>query len=920
MELNQGKINALIFDELNNLWIASSVHGGLHYFDQQSHQLHSFQNDPMDKQSISNNEVNDIALVKGTLWIATYGGGIDAYQLKYKTFKHYFSSNYFENFGLNIFTDRKKNIWICTLGSLKLYDPTADNFYNYYPQPDNPRSLGKNLSGFYEDNLGNYWTVHLTGGIRVVKSKNKFRHFHSSPESFWYTTEKNITTISANSSGHLWIGNYYNGIDVFNWNEHRIDRYFHQENDPKSLGNGSIFSIFRDSKKRMWVGSNMGGLQQFNPESKSFDTFMNKPGDTLTIAGNDVRSIAEGDHEDLWIAVHGKGVDHFDLKSKSFHHYNLKNNRLSNDFTFQVLSDSRGNLWVATGWGLNLLRKGENVFENFMFSKSDSGTVNNNYIYSIHEDGLHNIWAGTPEGLNKFDPVTQTFSHYSSGLKNTQVVSIRSDKNNNIWVGTKSGISRFDPLTQRFTNYNQSDGLLSREYNVRSSYRNEQDELIFGGAEGIDLFNPDSLTVKTNRQTVVLTDFKLFNKSVSQKGDHPIIQRHINYTRQLELNYKNNSFTFLYQAVDLPKPDKITYAYKLDGFDKDWVHAGTRTEASYTNLNPGNYTFKVKARYDNLDWSDKETSIKISIVPAWWMTTGFKILLSLLILSVTFGLLYWRIKRSRHREEILEKLVAERTVEILSKNELLKSQALTLLENDDQLKNLNSTKDKLFSILSHDLRSPFNGILGFHGLLINNYFDYSDAERIDMIKQIHLTTNHVYYLVENLLSWARIQTDDIQQFPVKFDVRNEILLKFSMYQVLAKEKGIILNHQIPENLFAFADVNLMKTTLRNLINNAIKFTPVDGTILLKVRPENDSIKISVIDNGIGISHDKINTLFNLEKIQVTYGTQGETGSGLGLVLCKEFVEKNEGFMTVESQEGEGSTFSFTIPVASPDRL
>lgn len=903
-ELKEGVINALIFDDQNNIWIAASSNGGLHYYDQKKQQGTSFLNDPADKQSISNNEVFDVALVKGKLWIATNGGGIDSYNLTDKTFKHYIFPEYFDNYALSIFIDKKKNIWICTLGSIKLFDPSTDHFYDYYYQPNNPRPLDKGLRSFFEDNQGNYWTVPSVGGIRVVKSKNKFNHIDTHPENFWRTSKKNITSVSVDGSGHLWIGNFYNGIDVFNWEEQKTERYVHKENDPGSLGNGTIFSIFLDSKKQMWIGSNMGGLQQFNPETKSFKTYTNKLADTLSIAGNDVRSISEDDNGDLWIAVQKKGVDRFDIKNKTFHHFNSKNNHLSNDYAFQVLNDSKGNLWVGTAWGLNLLRKGETIFKNFMFIKGDSTTINNNEIHSIHEDRQQNIWVGTPEGLNKFNYATQTFARYSAGLKNKQVAGILSDQKNNIWVSTPVGISKFDPHTQRFINFDRSDGLLSKEFFDRACCRDEHNELFFGGYEGIDLFNPDSLNIETKRPTVVLTDFKLFNKSISYKKDSTIIQKHISYAKKIVLDYKSNSFTFLYQGINLTNSDKISYAFRLDGFDRNWIDAGEKREANYTNLSPGEYTFRVKAKYENGNWNEKETTIELDIVPAWWMTTWFKILMGLVLLTTPFAFAYWRTKRLRDQREKLEMIVAERTIEIQSKN--------------DQLRNLNSTKDKLFSIISHDLRSPFSAILGFQDLLADEYYNLTDTERLDMINQVQSSSKQIYSLVENLLNWARIQTNMIQYNPVSFQLKEVILEKISLYRNIAEVKGISLVDQIPDDLVAFADKNLLETTLRNLINNAIKFTASGGTILVKASKKDTVIEISVIDSGTGMTKEQTDTLFNIETMHTKQGTKGEKGSGLGLVLCKEFVEKNKGLITVESQPGKGSIFSFTVP-ASPTR-
>lgn len=898
-ELKEGKINALVFDDQNNIWIGASYNGGLFYFNQKENQLTSYLNNPNSEQSISNTEIIDIALVNGNLWIATYGGGVDTYNPELKSFKHYISPNYFENFSLSIYADSKKNIWICTLGGLKLFDPSTESFYNYYHEPNNPKSLRKNLWRFYEDKQGNYWTVQSIGGISFAKSNNQFKHFNSQSANFWRTSENNITAISNDSNGNLWIGNYYNGIDIFYWKENKIDRYIHKDNDRTSLGNGTIHTIFQDSKHQMWVGSNMGGLQQFNPESKNFDTYTNNPNDTMSIANNDIRSISEDSNGDIWCIVHGRGVDRFDTLTKTFHHYNTKNNRLSNDYAFQVLIDSKENLWVTTVYGLNLLKKGELIFKAFVSVPNDSTSINGNEIHSIHEDQKHNIWVTTSEGLNKYNPENENFTRYSSGLRNKNIVSIISDRKSNIWISTTSGISKFDPLTNKFINFDQSDGLLSKEYYSQSSFIDDENTIFFGGMDGIDSFNPDSLQKALQQPKLIFTDFRVFNKSILFLNDSNIIDKHISHAKNIVIKYQQNSISFHFQGLDLTNSDKITYAYKLDGFDKDWINAEKKMEASYTNLEPGKYTFRVKAKYEDGEWSKKELSVELRILPSWWMTIWFKILVGLIILTATFGAFYWRIKLLNNQKEKLEKLVIERTDEIQNKN--------------DQLRALNSTKDKLFSIISHDLRSPFNTILGFQDLLLSDYYELSDTDRLGMIRQVNTTTNHVYDLVENLLNWSRVQTDNIHPQPVKLKLKEVILKKPDLYRLIAESKGIALNYELPDALIAYADIHVLETSLRNLTNNAIKFTPTGGNILIKASQQNDVIKIMVIDSGTGMTQEQMDNLFDLEKTQSKSGTNGEKGSGLGLLLCKEFVEKNKGILTVESQLGKGSTFSFTVP-------
>lgn len=916
LKLNQGKITAMTFDLFNNVWIAATMNGGLFYFDQQNQKVKNFKHDPSTRNSIANNEIKDLALTGQNLWIATYGNGIDKYRIDKDSFSHYLSSENYENFVTRIYVGSKANIWICTLNNLKLYNPEDDNFFNYNNQPNNPKSVGKSLIDFYEDNQGNFWTLYSIGAIKMVKKRNKFNHFDTQTERFWHTTERNITAVSNDASGNLWIGNYYNGIDVFNWSKHTIDRYSSTNNQSKSVGGGTVFCIFCDSKKQMWVGSYFGGLQKFNPKTKTFISYTYDYFESTSIANNDVRSIAEDKLGNLWIAVHGFGVDYFDQKKNVFRHFNSKNNKLCNDFTYQVINDSAGNLWVATANGLGYLAHGDTIFTNYAFDKGDTTSISANEIHSLHMDKDQNLWVGTTNGLNQFDRRRNKFIRYSSGLRNKNIAGILSDRKNEIWVSTYGGLSKLNKKNKTFITFDQSDGLISREFYDRACFKNEENELFFGGSEGLDFFNPDSLIFEQEQPVVYLTDFKLLNKSISYKTNPEIISKHISYATDIRLKYQNNSFTVLYQTVALVNPDKISYSYRLDGFDQNWIMAGNRTEANYTNLAPGNYTFRVKAKYDKGEWSEHDASVNIYIVPALWMKTWVKILISVVVLLVIFGIISVRIRELRVQKLKLEYQVAERTNEIVEKNDLLESQTQILIEKNDQLKDLNSTKDKLFSIISHDLRSPFNTILGFGELLLSSYSELTDEERKNMISQLYKTSNQTYYLVENMLNWARIQTRNIKYEPKKIGLKEFFDWKFDLYEKIAESKGIVLQSILDKNIIVYTDVNFLETILRNLINNAIKFTPSGGTIQITADPGPEEIVISVKDSGIGMTKNQIDMLFQINKNINTIGTDGEKGSGLGLILCKEFIEEYKGTISVESEPGKGSTFKFTVPSIS----
>ena len=915
VKVDRGDISTLIFDDQNNLWIGTLSNGGLFCFDLKKKQLTPFLHNPLNSQSISINEIKTLEISGQTLWMGTLGGGIDTYDLKNKTFKHYFSSKNLENYIISILISRDHKVWACTSCNLKLFNPGSDSFYDYYNDDNNPYTVGKSVQSIYDDRKGNLWTINSFTGIRLAINHVPFKHIGGNAEGIWATSKNVLPTMVNDRRDQFWLLKHSYGIDIYNWKKHKIFNIRHQENNPRSIPDGIIFSNYCDLKKQMWIGSYLGGLQKYNPQTNDFDFFKNNSNNARSIACNDVRSITEDSNGDLWLATHRLGVDRFDTKKNIFYHYNKKTNNLCDQYTIQVFVDSRDNLWVATVWGLAFLRKGEQIFKSYYNQKNDTTSISNNEIQVIYEDKLKNIWVGTNEGLNKFDYETQKFTRYSAGLKNKHIANIMSDKHNNIWVSTSTCISMLNPGTWRFINYNQNYGIRSKEFYDRSSWMDSTGNLFFGGSDGYNYFNPDSIMAEVRKPKVSLTDFKLFNRSISYRIDSQIIDRHISYAKNIYLDYFQNSITFLYQAISLTDAINIEYRYKLDGFDKDWVNANKETGASYTNLNPGNYTFRVKAKYENGEWSANETTIKLNVRHAWWMTLWFKIMLALILGASTFAYFHYRIKRLQNQREKLKELVAERTKEIHSKKELLKSQALILQQQNDQLKELNATKNKLFSIISHDLRAPFNVILGFQNILVNDYNNCTEAERIDMVRKTYTTSQKVYSLVENLLNWSRIQTNGIQYNPVRFDLK-KIIHRLDLYQNIAEAKGINFTNHIPNGLVAFADINLLETVLRNLINNAVKFTPGGGTIMIKVSHENNFIIISVIDSGTGMTRKQTETLFTSENNQTQSGTNGERGSGLGLILCKEFVEKNKGTITVESQPEKGSTFSFTIPVYS----
>ncbi|MBA7545544.1 Adaptive-response sensory-kinase SasA [subsurface metagenome] len=421
--------------------------------------------------------------------------------------------------------------------------------------------------------------------------------------------------------------------------------------------------------------------------------------------------------------------------------------------------------------------------------------------------------------------------------------------------------------------------------------------------------------------------------------DSPL-QQHISETEKIVLSYKQSVLSFHFAAMDFTNPDKNQFAYMMENFDREWIYSGNRREATYTNLDPDEYCFKVIGSNNDGVWNTTGVSLDIVILPPWWQTIWFKAIVLFIVLSFVISFYYLRVYQLKKQRNLLEKRVNERTKEVEEKNRLLhlqtkemnetntnleerqqqieeqaeelKAQAEELSKTNDTLKTLNATKDKFFSIIAHDLKNPFTSILGFCEILKIRYKKMDDSKKQNLINIIHQSSNNLYKLLENLLQWARSQTGNLKYTPEEFHIHELIQNITSLVNNSVAQKGLQLTADIPEDLKVYADKNMIYTVIRNLVTNAIKFTD-QGEIKIQVKEEPKQNVISVTDSGVGIQKDKTETIFEISKSKSTEGTRGESGTGLGLIICKEFVEINGGSIHVQSVAGEGSSFYFTIP-------
>ncbi|HEY5500145.1 MAG TPA: ATP-binding protein, partial [Bacteroidales bacterium] len=462
-------------------------------------------------------------------------------------------------------------------------------------------------------------------------------------------------------------------------------------------------------------------------------------------------------------------------------------------------------------------------------------------------------------------------------------------------------------------------------------------KLYFGGYHGFNIIDIDHLNDNDFLPPVHINEFFIFNKPVTVDSPNSPLNQIISETKKITLSYKQSVLTFGFNAINFTSPEKSLYAYKMEGYDQSWNYCdASRRYATYTNLNPGPYTFKVIASNNDGLWNTNEASISLVILPPFWLTWWFKAICIISLILAVYLISYLKTKSLQIQKITLEKIVKERThdlsnlneeLQVINENlkekqdrieeqsEELQNQARSLQMMNEKLLLSNSTKDKFFSIISHDLKGPFNSILGFSETLKTDYSKMSDEIRKQCIDLINTSSLKAFSLLENLLTWARSQTNRIEYTPQVNDIGLIIKNNVESFKEIVLKKNITIIDETKGYHYALSDIYMINTVIRNLISNAIKFSHKSGSIIVKATETDGFVQVSIKDSGIGMDQNLQNMLFKIGEVTTRQGTSKETGTGLGLFLCKEFVEKNGGKIWVESEEGRGSVFFFTLPIA-----
>ncbi len=894
---------------------------------------------------------------KNRLWVGTFNGGISLmlpseetdpykFQPKFITYRHsslkLHPNEPTDNIVYDLTQDQNGRIWLATVDGISIFEPDRhftdwDKIDPYQPSTiptitfqhlQHNINLGNSIphnevKNIFFDKDGIAWCSTINGISKYDPNKNRFEHsLKPVPEI------GNIFTscMLEYDSSTLYIGTRSQlGLLKYNTTNNTYKSYTTQATTNALKSRDEILALYKIDQDTIIVGKRSSIALFFPKEERFWEYTLMDDKKEITDDLNP-KEIIKDSKGRYWIASQ-LGLIEFDIQK------GILNIIRSNDqIQFKkeipninsVIEDDKGYLWLSTYEGLYRLKVSEDnkmEMKTFLYDANDSTSICNDRVV-VSTKYKRDLWFGSEDGLFSYNLDTERFYNITSadGLKNSSIFSIEISSDDVLWASTREGLFTYDLNTKKIRHFDKDDGLQSNTFNFLSSCRTADGKLYFGGINGLNGFYSEQIPLATTPPPVYLTGVKVFNKPKSFQTDYTNL-------KEIELDYEENYFTLEFSALSFTQAKENEYAYKLEGFDKNWIYSGHRNFASYTNLDPGTYTFRVKAANHDGFWNEEGITLTICIIPPFWATWWFRILAVLVVIG---SVLFYFINRERvtkaqrialenevairtkeieHQKGEIEKLVDELQLQ----NELLEIKVADRTQyleriNKDLLRS-NKDLEQFAYIASHDLQEPLRMVGNFVQLLKYRYNKKIDEAGQDYIKFAVEGVKRMSNLIRSLLSYSKVGRSDTT-FHIA-NLNHVINDKLADLSLLIQEKNAIIDvKELPHQVLC--EEEQLGLVFYNLVSNALKFNtkeqPIVTIALTKENRKHYTFKVQ--DNGIGIEkayHDKVFKIFKRLNNREDF-----EGNGIGLAICKRIINRHDGEIWFESEKGKGTTFYFTI--------
>ncbi len=873
-----------------------------------------------------------VALNKRILLINDLGERIREYQIPESPGKYQDGSTYAIN---SIYKDSKNNLYVGTTRGLFYLNQETEKF-QYVNLTKKEEREAEVIRSIKEDNNGLLWLGTESGIFTYNKNTNTVTHygqsFNNQPESL---SDKAVYSIFVSKENIVWIGTYFGGVNYTSPKSKGITKYTPSDYR-KSISGKAVSEIISLQERKLWIGTEDGGINILDKESNQFSFLNSSDG----LSSNNIHSMHEDDRGNIWIGTFLGGINKYEKETGKISVYKYSGSdptSISNNYVYSILQDHSGRLWIGTQNGLNIYNYETKGFDLFM-----PDVLGDKFIYDILEDSDNNLWFCTRNsGIFKLEykseklvqPGLELFSdrniqkqivsayearsgdiwfgslnegvliydkakerllpfHLNNELPNSNVYGVIEDNNGNKWMSTNQGLSIYNSETEKLTHLNVEDGLTTNQFNFKSFYKDENGLLYFGSVNGLNVIDPEHLNIIPPAPPLYFTELKLFNKEVSI-DENNLLKKHINYIDQIELKHNQDVFSIEYGAIGYLNEKAIKYAYKLDGFDNNWNIVDRKTSATYTNLPPGDYTFRVKTL--PLNNNKNERILSISVLPPFWKTDLAYFIYFLFCLLLVYA--YWKFVRFIHNQKLAVQL------ERMEK---------------EKISELNRHKLNFFTFISHEFKTPLTLIIASAEKFFKDKVTNSDPpEELVSIKK---SANKLNRLIHQLLEFRRIETDHAKLDLRKGDIILFLKDTFMAFEPLFKSKKISYNFKSEfSEYICYFDPAKVEMIATNIVSNSLKNTPQNGNINLTVSISNslDELKHSRIylkfsDTGEGMSPEMA------ERVTEPFykSNNGENGgnSGLGLALVKSLTEFLQGSLSIHSEFKKGTEIAIEFPL------